>query len=97
MTLTLEIAPEIEAALAEKARRRGLALTAYLVDAALRDEVETKTEVPANAEQARQAAIKALAGKYAHLNISSAAIRAERDKDKQREDRFNDIFGEKAG
>ncbi len=68
MTLTLEIAPEIEAALAEKARRRGLALTAYLVDAALRDEVETKTEVPANAEQARQAAIKALAGKYAHLN-----------------------------
>ncbi len=38
MTLTLEIAPEIQAALEMKARRRGLALDAYLLDVAMRDE-----------------------------------------------------------
>ena len=92
MTLTLDIAPEVEAALTEKARRRGLALTAYLLDAALRDEAKE----PGDAEKARLAAIEAVAGKYAHLSISSAGVRAEREHDRQREERFNGQFEKKA-
>jgi len=37
MTLTLELSPEVEQALQAKARRRGLALEAYLLDVAVRD------------------------------------------------------------
>ncbi len=37
MTLTLEIPPETEAALKDKAMRRGLSLDAYLLDLAARD------------------------------------------------------------
>jgi hypothetical protein len=49
-------------------------------------------------EAARRAAIGALKGKYAHLKergFTSAAIRAERERDKQREDRFIDAFERK--
>jgi hypothetical protein len=45
-------------------------------------------------EKARREAIKALRGKYAHLSISSAEIRQERDKDAKREDRFNEAFSQ---
>jgi hypothetical protein len=37
MTLTLEIAPDIEAALTEKARRRGVSLAALLLELARRE------------------------------------------------------------
>lgn len=49
MTLTLEIAPEIEGVLEIKARRRGLALAAYLIDLAQHDAAnETATEAQAS-------------------------------------------------
>ncbi|HET6381782.1 MAG TPA: hypothetical protein VFJ58_00185 [Armatimonadota bacterium] len=49
MTLTLEIAPEVERVLEEKARRRGMALAAYLLDLAHRDAApENEIESQAN-------------------------------------------------
>ena len=47
MTLTLEIAPEVEAALKEKAKRRGMAVDAYLLDLAARDESGTPPQLKA--------------------------------------------------
>ena len=50
---------------------------------------------PVPNEAARRAAIKALRGKYAHLNISSEDVHRERDKDRLHEDRFNEAFAQK--
>ena len=41
MTLTLEISPTLEAQLRDKAARRGMAVDAYLLDLAARDEPGT--------------------------------------------------------
>ncbi len=50
MTLTLEIAPEVEAALQAKAQRRGMAVDAYLLDLAARDESDATSGDPFFAE-----------------------------------------------
>jgi len=47
-------------------------------------------------EAARLAAIDEGMGKFTHLGISSADVRREREKDKEREERFNGSFGRKA-
>jgi hypothetical protein len=57
MTLTLEIPPETEAALQEKAQRRGLSLDAYLLDLAKRDASTKETA------SSRLAAVRAI-GSY---------------------------------
>jgi hypothetical protein len=50
---------------------------------------------PTANEAARLAAIDDLMGKCEHLNISTADLRAERERDKIHEDRFNHLFKSK--
>ena len=50
MTLTLEIAPEIERALEVKARRRGLEVTAWLVELARREASAPDSELNSTAD-----------------------------------------------
>ena len=95
MTLTLEIAPEVEAALEKQAAQAGEPLPIYAARV-LRDVAAGEILAVDSAEATRRAAIHSVKGKYAHLKsrgFSSEAIRAERNKDKVREERFNDRFG----
>lgn len=66
MTLTLEIAPEIEAALTEKARRAGEALPAYAVRVLARD---------AEAPEARDG-LEEIAALYEESLVSSGELTA---------------------
>ncbi len=84
MTLTIEVAPEKEAILRAKAARRGLPLNDYVREVV---EHDADQEAPDEAEVARLATIDSLKGKYAHLGITSADIRAERQRDLEREAR----------
>lgn len=94
MTLTLDIKPETEALLKQKAERAGLSLDEYAREIVERDVSQASAiDAEAAAEAARLAAIDRTAGKYAHLQsrgFSSAAIRMERQSDLQREHRALD-------
>ena len=108
MTLTLELSPEVEAELRAKAERAGQDVGSYVAGVLVRFTVSgagaqaglrPDSFLPSAAsttEAARLAAIDEGMGKFARLGISSADVRREREKDKEREERFNDSFGRKA-
>jgi hypothetical protein len=74
MTLTLEIAPEVEARLRDKAKRRGMAVDAYLLDLAARDEPIERDETDLDA--AMRAGAEIMAPLYAESLATGGELTA---------------------
>jgi hypothetical protein len=88
---------------AQRVLSRDAAAGAMTIEAAIASQTDIhegyNLPSPNAAEATRLAAIDEGMGKFAHLKergFNSAMIRAEREKDKQREERFNDTTGKRA-
>ena len=82
MTITIEVAPETEARLQEKARRAGVGLDTFL-----RSIVEREADVETPAETKRKRVLSGY-GIAAHLNVSSEDVHRDRRAEVERDERL---------
>lgn len=80
MTYKLDLPESVERVLERRARRRGVALNAYLLDLAVQDAASEES-----AEVARREAVRTTRGKYAHCGETPEERRRAKDEELRRE------------